>query len=58
MAPVLTEFATTRNVYLPKGTWRDGNTNQVYEGGRWLYSYAAPMDTLPYFVKTSFQMRR
>uniref|UniRef100_A0A8D8F040 Uncharacterized family 31 glucosidase KIAA1161 n=3 Tax=Culex pipiens TaxID=7175 RepID=A0A8D8F040_CULPI len=58
VAPVLTEFATTRNVYLPKGTWRDGNTNQVYEGGRWLYSYAAPMDTLPYFVRTSFQMRR
>ncbi|XP_055636772.1 myogenesis-regulating glycosidase-like isoform X2 [Toxorhynchites rutilus septentrionalis] len=28
VAPVLTEFATTRDVYLPGGTWRDGNTNQ------------------------------
>ncbi|XP_021708954.1 uncharacterized family 31 glucosidase KIAA1161 [Aedes aegypti] len=57
VAPVLTEFATRRDVYLPKGTWRDGNSTQVYEGGRWLRDYRAPIDTLPYFVKTTFQMR-
>ncbi|XP_058824106.1 myogenesis-regulating glycosidase-like [Topomyia yanbarensis] len=57
VAPVLTEFASKRDIYLPKGTWRDGNNNQVYEGGRWLSNYSAPMSTLPYFVKTSFQMR-
>ncbi|XP_055607722.1 myogenesis-regulating glycosidase-like [Uranotaenia lowii] len=57
VAPVITEFAKSRDVYLPKGTWRDGNNNQVYEGPRWLNNYQAPMDTLPYFIKTSFQMR-
>ncbi|XP_053697015.1 myogenesis-regulating glycosidase-like isoform X1 [Sabethes cyaneus] len=57
VAPVLIEFAVTRDIYLPKGTWRDGNSNQVYEGGRWLRNYTAPITTLPYFVKTSFQMR-
>ncbi|XP_058446154.1 myogenesis-regulating glycosidase-like isoform X2 [Malaya genurostris] len=57
VAPILIEFAITRDIYLPKGTWRDGNNNQVYEGSRWLKNYSAPMSTLPYFVKTSFQMR-
>ncbi|XP_041786572.1 myogenesis-regulating glycosidase-like [Anopheles merus] len=56
VAPVLAEFATTRDIYLPKGTWRDGNTNRVHEGGRWIYNYTAPMDTLPYFVSATFQL--
>ncbi|XP_035796360.1 myogenesis-regulating glycosidase-like [Anopheles albimanus] len=55
VAPVLAEFATTRDIYLPKGTWRDGNTGRMHEGGRWIYNYTAPMDTLPYFVSATFQ---
>ncbi|XP_063708618.1 myogenesis-regulating glycosidase [Culicoides brevitarsis] len=53
VAPVLEKDATTRNIYLPKGTWQDGNTPaKSYTGPRNLTAYAAPLNVLPYFIKT------
>ncbi|KAF5297324.1 hypothetical protein FQA39_LY12163 [Lamprigera yunnana] len=49
VAPVIIQGATSRTVYLPKGTWIDGNLGTVYEGPIEL-NYNAPIDTLPYFV--------
>lgn len=49
--PVTKEGATSRRVYLPKGTtWTDFATGQSYAGGQTI-SAAAPLDTMPLFVK-------
>nr|AHH86054.1 glycoside hydrolase family 31 [Gastrophysa viridula] len=50
VAPILTEGATTRKVYLPKSTWRDGNNGTLYEGPI-IMDYSADITTLPYFLR-------
>ncbi|XP_044741376.1 myogenesis-regulating glycosidase-like isoform X2 [Chrysoperla carnea] len=50
-APVVVEGAVKRDVYLPSGKWKDGNNGSVYEGGRTLKDYPAPIDVLPFFVR-------
>ncbi|XP_053611425.1 myogenesis-regulating glycosidase-like isoform X2 [Plodia interpunctella] len=49
-APVVEEGAVSRNIYLPKGTWRDGVSGELHQGPLWLNDYPAPLDTLPYFT--------
>jgi len=48
--PVLEPGATTRRLYLPKGTWFDFWTGQSLEGGRSVES-PAPIDRLPLFIR-------
>ncbi len=55
MAPVLEEAKTARNIYLPEGKWIDQNNGQTYQGPLWLNDYAAPLDVLPYFIKSDAQ---
>jgi len=31
-APIVTEGATKRDIYLPEGEWKDGNSDQAYTG--------------------------
>ena len=52
-APVMEEGAVTRDVYLPSGTWRDGNNMEAepVTGPTWIRDYDAPLFVLPYFVK-------
>ena len=52
-APVMEEGAVTRDVYLPSGTWRDGNNMgaEPVTGPIWIRDYDAPLFVLPYFVK-------
>ena len=50
VAPVIVEGAVSRDVYLPAGKWKDGNSDTVYEG-RQTITYPAPLDILPYFIK-------
>ncbi|XP_023308432.2 myogenesis-regulating glycosidase [Lucilia cuprina] len=50
-APVVEDSAIKRDIYLPKGTWQDGNTNVIYTGPKWIMDYSAPLDILPYFIK-------
>lgn len=38
-------------IYLPKGQWIDYFTGEVYEGGRIINDYAAPLWKLPIFIK-------
>ena len=47
------EGAVTRDVYLPSGTWRDGNNMEAepVTGPTWIRDYQAPLFVLPYFVK-------
>uniref|UniRef100_A0A336LUM5 CSON001239 protein n=1 Tax=Culicoides sonorensis TaxID=179676 RepID=A0A336LUM5_CULSO len=49
-APVITQGATSRRVYLPAGKWKDGNSETVYTGPT-EFTYQAPLQTLPYFIK-------
>jgi alpha-D-xyloside xylohydrolase len=50
VAPVVTEGATTRALYLPKGDWVNYWTGEIVEGGREL-TVPAPIEEIPIFVK-------
>ncbi|RZB39964.1 putative family 31 glucosidase [Asbolus verrucosus] len=51
VAPVIQEGAISRDVYLPSGSWKDGNDGTIYEGPQLLKAYASPIDVLPFFIK-------
>ncbi|MFG2822455.1 TIM-barrel domain-containing protein [Kitasatospora sp. NPDC048365] len=51
VAPVVSDTAVKDGIYLPAGNWTDYWTGRVYTGPGWLNGYAAPLDTLPLFVK-------
>ena len=51
VAPILDKGAVKRNIYLPKGNWRDGyNNTVVYPGPMWLNDYPADLQIIPYFI--------
>ena len=50
VAPVVTEGARSRPVYLPAGQWRDYWTGAVLTGTRWI-SADAPVQQIPLFVR-------
>ncbi len=50
VAPVVTEGATERRLYLPTGTWYDLFAGTRHEGGRWLKVPVA-IDQIPVFVR-------
>jgi alpha-glucosidase (family GH31 glycosyl hydrolase) len=51
IAPVLLEGATAQSVYLPAGAnWIDYQTDTIYGGGQTI-TVAAPLDTIPIFVR-------
>lgn len=53
VAPVIVEGATSRDVYLPSGIWRDENhpNAQLIKGRKWLRNYPAKLDVLPWFTR-------
>ena len=50
VAPVTQRGGQTRDVYLPKGIWKDGITGKLKNGGRWLREYPVPLTKVPYFI--------
>ncbi|XP_001867055.2 myogenesis-regulating glycosidase [Culex quinquefasciatus] len=50
-APVIRENARSRDIYLPAGTWIDGNSNAEHTGPKWIRNYSVPLSMLPYFVR-------
>ena len=50
MAPVVEKGATTRRVYLPRGTWFDFWTEERLEGGREI-DRAVDLETMPLYVR-------
>ncbi|MCX6629629.1 MAG: glycoside hydrolase family 31 protein [Candidatus Solibacter sp.] len=56
VAPVVVKGAAVRDIYLPAGAWIDYKTKARLTGGAWLRAYPAPLDTLPVFLKDSFQV--
>uniref|UniRef100_A0A2S2NFM9 Putative family 31 glucosidase n=1 Tax=Schizaphis graminum TaxID=13262 RepID=A0A2S2NFM9_SCHGA len=55
VAPVLVEGATSRNIYLPTGLWRDENHpgSSLLFGRTWLINYPASLEVLPWFTRVS-----
>ncbi|XP_049766160.1 myogenesis-regulating glycosidase-like [Schistocerca cancellata] len=55
VAPVLEEGAVSRDIYLPKGIWRDeaDPKHPIIDGPIWLTNYSAPLSVLPYFTRPS-----
>ncbi|KAF7401558.1 hypothetical protein HZH68_007378 [Vespula germanica] len=51
VAPVIEEGAVSRDIYLPKGLWKDASDNNTYIGPGWVRNYDAPLDKLPYFYR-------
>nr|CAD7409006.1 unnamed protein product [Timema poppensis] len=53
VAPVMEEGATSRDIYLPGGTWRDElhPDQDPIQGRTWLRDFPAALDELPYFTK-------
>ncbi|XP_011868146.1 PREDICTED: uncharacterized family 31 glucosidase KIAA1161 isoform X7 [Vollenhovia emeryi] len=50
VAPVIEEGATSRNIYLPTGKWKN-MYDKYYDGPAWVRNYPAPLEELPYFLK-------
>lgn len=50
VAPVLEEGMDQRDVYLPKGSWKDPDGKQ-YRGPAWVRGYAANLTCVPYFIR-------
>lgn len=50
-APVIRENARSRDIYLPVGTWVDGNSGAELTGPKWIRNYSVPLSMLPYFVR-------
>lgn len=42
--------ATTRDVYLPQGTWMDFDTGKIYSGSQTLKDFALPVGKTPVFI--------
>ena len=51
VAPVLDKGARQRDVYLPKGLWKNPKSQDVLEGKQWIKNYPAPIEVLPYFLR-------
>ncbi|XP_075210877.1 myogenesis-regulating glycosidase-like [Lycorma delicatula] len=57
IAPILEENAIQRDIYLPKGIWRDeNNPSRLYSGRNWLRNYPADITKLPYFTRINATM--
>lgn len=44
------DMSNSRNVYLPKGTWMDYETGEMYEGPTMLKDFKLPLNKAPLFV--------
>ncbi|MCR5782990.1 MAG: hypothetical protein K6G90_09695 [Clostridia bacterium] len=53
VAPVLDGSKSFRDIYLPKGSWTDIYTGKVYEGGKTLRLFSAPLSKIPVFINNN-----
>ena len=53
VAPVLHEHATSRDIYLPSGTWHDHLRGDDLPGSQWLIQYNVELHELAYFTRVT-----
>ncbi|ODM99434.1 hypothetical protein Ocin01_07257 [Orchesella cincta] len=51
VAPILRSNSTERDIYLPRGIWKDEVERSSTKGERWLHNYKAKHNQIPYFIK-------
>ena len=51
VAPVVTPNTTKRDIYLPKGKWRDYWTGEIFTGGIVIEDHPVPLAVLPIFTR-------
>lgn len=53
VAPIVNQDAYHRDIYLPKGIWKDelNSENGYIQGPVWLHDYEVPLEKLAYFTK-------
>ena len=51
VAPILEVDKREREVYLPKGVWKDGIDGSLRKGGRWIHHHKAKLDQIAYFIR-------
>jgi alpha-glucosidase (family GH31 glycosyl hydrolase) len=51
VAPVVVHGVRQRDIYLPRGTWRDHWTERVFTGPQNLRDYPVSLGTLPFFLR-------
>lgn len=52
VAPVVQPGARKRDIYFPPGVWRDHWSSQTIQGPVVMYSYPAPLHSLPFFHRS------
>jgi len=50
VAPILSAGQTSRDVYLPAGSWKAFEGGESFEGGRVIQAQS-PLDTMPVFIR-------
>ncbi len=55
VCPVFTAGATSRDVYLPSGTWTDYFTGGTFTGPATLKNYPAPLNVIPVFLNKAIK---
>lgn len=53
VAPILKFNSTERDIYLPKGKWKDGIDGSTTKGGKWLHQYTVKENNIAFFTKLS-----
>ena len=51
VAPILSSNGREREVYLPKGVWKDGIDGSLRKGGRWIHHHRVRIDQIAYFIR-------
>ena len=51
VAPVITPNTFERDIYLPRGTWQEHWTGEVFTGPLTLEKYPVPLEILPIFIR-------
>ena len=51
VAPILEENATTRDIYLPAGEWKDKVRGNTHQGKQTLHGYKIDLEEIAYFER-------